>query len=635
MKTTHSTVPKLLRNIVSNVFPDTKTFLVEKKNDVWHEISFRQTLDIADAISAYFLQMGLKKGDRLGLIIENSPEYIYFDQALQQIGCINVSIYPSLSSHEIEYILNDSGIKAILVGTPFLFKKILKVANSCPELQRIIPVFDNFEKYMEAYVLNAGVIQLSSVIEEGAKCLPKLGKKINACREAVLPSDISALIYTSGTTGIPKGVMLTHSNFIANLEASLEQIYIIEYGETILSFLPFSHVFERTTSYYLSCMRGFRLVFAESLELLAKNMGEAQPTMMACVPRLLERIHEKTVRSVTAAGGRKEKLFNWALQIGQQYRETVEQGRRPSLALSAKRMVANKLVFNRIKQSLGGKLKFLFSGGAALPKAIGEFYGKVGIKVLEGYGLTETSPIISITEYDRNIYGTVGRIITGIEVGIQDVETQKIYTVQTHESFNPAFESPEGEIIVRGHCVMKGYWNKPEETALVIDAEGWFHSGDIGQFQKGNLKITDRIKNILVNSYGKNIYPTPVENTYLKSKKIDQIFLIGDKREYITAFVVPSREELQEAFKLTEEFFKAKETFINDEEIIAWIAKDIKRLSNELSKFERIKNFKVKRLPFSMEAGELTPSLKAKRKVIEKKYAEDINAMYQETANEF
>ncbi len=236
---------------------------------------------------------------------------------------------------------------------------------------------------------------------------------------------------------------------------------------------------------------------------------------------------------------------------------------------------------------------------------------------------------MSITEFDRQVYGTVGRIIPRIEVGIQDVETGKIYTVQTHESFDPSFESPEGEIIVRGHCVMKGYWNKPEDTALAIDPEGWFHTGDVGLFYKGNLKITDRIKNILVNSYGKNVYPTPVENTYLKSQKIEQIFLIGDKREYITAIVVPSKDSLQHEFGLSEEFFQHTEMFIEDKEIREWIAQDIRKLSHELAKFERIKNFMVKRNPFSIEAGEMTPSLKAKRKVIEKKYAHDINKLYQ------
>jgi long-chain acyl-CoA synthetase len=265
-----------------------------------------------------------------------------------------------------------------------------------------------------------------------------------------------------------------------------------------------------------------------------------------------------------------------------------------------------------------------------LPKNVGEFFGNLGIKILEGFGLTETSPVMAVTEYHRQIYGTVGRIIPGIEVGIQDVESKKFITIQTHESFNEAFECGEGEVVVRGHCVMKGYWNKVEETAQVLDSDGWFHTGDVGRFFKGNLQITDRIKNMLVNAYGKNIYPTPVENTYLKSPKVEQVFLIGDKQEYITAILVPSRESLQDEFKLSDDFFNSSETFIKNEELINWVDEDIKQLSNELAKFERIKHFILKRNPFTIEEGEITPTLKAKRKVIEQKYADAISSMYVE-----
>ena len=273
----------------------------------------------------------------------------------------------------------------------------------------------------------------------------------------------------------------------------------------------------------------------------------------------------------------------------------------------------------------------MISGGAALPKNVGEFFGNLGIKVLEGFGLTETSPVMSVTEYHRQVYGTVGRVIPGIEVGIQQVDTKEMITIQTHDTFKEDFECEEGEIIVRGHCVMQGYFNKPAETALVIDKDNWFHTGDVGRFYKGNLQITDRIKNMIVNAYGKNVYPTPVENIYLKSLKIEQVFLIGDKREYLTAIIIPNQEILKETFNLTEDFFHKPEVFIEDKEIVDWIGQDIKKLSNELAKFERIKNFKVKRTPFSMEEGEITPTLKVKRKVVEAKYAERINAMYKES----
>lgn len=627
-----TTVPSLIRNIVANIHPDTHTFMTHKVKDEWVNISYRETIEKADAISAWFLDMGVMKGDRLALIIENGPDYVYYDQALQQIGAVNTSIYPTLSESEIEYILNDSGAKTVLAGNPFLFRKVIKVANNCPELIRIIPAFDDYEKFIEKLSLNAGVIGLHEVIEEGTHIINEYRHAINCAREAILPSDLSCLIYTSGTTGIPKGVMLTHHNLTENVRASLEQIQVLEKTDLFLSFLPLSHVFERTATYHICLHEGCTIAFAQSLDLLAKNMGEVKPTIMCCVPRLLERIHDRAMKNGLSAGGAKTKIFVWALGIGKKYRLVHEEGNKPSFLLRNQHKIAEKLVFSKIKERTGGRLKFLISGGGALPKNIGEFFGDLGIKVLEGFGLTETSPVMSVTENERVIYGTVGRIIPRIEVGIQNVDTKHIYTIQTHNSFNPNFQSEEGEIIVRGHCVMKGYWNKPEETANVIDDEGWFHTGDIGRFFKGNLQITDRLKNMLVNAYGKNIYPTPVENTYLKSSRIEQVFLIGDKREYVTAIIVPAKEIMQEAFNLTEEFFNRPELFIEDKEIIDWIAQDIKRLSHELAKFERIKNFRIKRNPFSMDEGEITPTMKAKRKVIEKKYATAIDEMYLQEA---
>ena len=623
-----NTVPKLLRNVVKNVHDENRTFLMHKVNESWEEISFKQVLDAADAISSYFLEMGIVKGDRLSLIIENSADYVFYDQGLQQIGAVNVSIYPTLSENDIEYILKDSGARTILVGNIFLFKKILSIANNCPDLQRIIPVFDDYEKILEKKALNAGVISLKMLIAQGTPKIKDYQSQIDSLRKSVLPSDLSSLIYTSGTTGIPKGVMLTHSNLVDNVRVCLIQIPIIDENDLFLSFLPLSHVFERMATYYVCCTKGSQIAFAQSLELLAKNMAEVKPTVMSCVPRLLERIHDKAIKTGTSTGGIKSRIFLWSLRVGQQYRELKEAGKEPGVVLRLTHKLADKLVFSKIIAKTGGRLKFMLSGGAALPKNVGEFFGNLGIKVLEGFGLTETSPVMSVTEITRQVYGTVGRVIPEIEVGIQDVETKLLITVQTHNSFREDFECEEGEVIVRGHCVMKGYWNKPEDTAQVIDEAGWFHTGDIGRFYKGNLQITDRLKNMLINAYGKNIYPTPVENTYLKSPKVEQVFLIGDKRDYITAIIIPAKETLQEKFKLQEEFFKNPDLFIRDKEIIGWINEDFNHLSNELAKFERIKNFIIKRNPFSMDDGEITPTMKAKRKVIEKKYVDEINKMY-------
>jgi long-chain acyl-CoA synthetase len=627
------TVPDLIRHTIKAYHPDTHTFMSHKVGDSWVDISYRETIEKADAISAWFLEIGIQKGDRLALIIENGPDFVYYDQALQQIGAVNTSIYPTLSESEIEYILNDSGAKTILVGTPFLLRKVYKIANNCPNLIRIILAFDDLSKYADrGSNMSPGITCLKNVIEEGGKMVDQYRSAINSAREAILPSDLSCLIYTSGTTGTPKGVMLTHHNLIENVRNALIQIPIIQTDDVFLSFLPLSHIFERTGTYHICLAAGCKIAFAQSLDLLAKNMAEVKPTIMCCVPRLLERIHDRAMKNGTSAGGTKAKIFLWALKIGRKYRLVSEAGKKPGIILRNQQKIAEKLVFSKIKERTGGRLRFMISGGGALPKNIGEFFGDLGIKILEGFGLTETSPVMAVTEYDRIIYGTVGRVIPGIEIAIQNVDTKHIYTIQTHGSFDPDFQSEEGEIITRGHCVMKGYWNKPEETATVIDADGWFHTGDIGRYYRGNLQITDRLKNMLVNAYGKNVYPTPVENTYLKSPRIEQVFLVGDKREYITAIIVPSKDTLQETFKLDEAFFEKPEQFIDDKEIVEWIGQDIKRLSGELAKFERIKNFKVKRKPFSMDEGEITPTMKAKRKVIEKKYAADIDEMYLQEA---
>src|SRR5215217_7131264 len=625
-----STVPSLLRNVVENIHKPEDTFLIDKKKSDWEEISFKQTLENADAVSAFFLDKGINKGDRMGLMIENSPEYVYYDQGIQQIGAVNVSIYPTLSEHEVEYIINDSGIKAILIGNTFLFKKILKIAANCRQLLFIIPAFEEFTKVTFPDGLKQEVISFDEILNMKNRLDTSRTAQIAELRRALLPADISSLIYTSGTTGTPKGTMLSHYNFVENVKVCLQQIPVIDETETFLSFLPLSHVFERTATYHVCCAQGCKIAFAQSLELLAKNMGEIKPTVMNCVPRLLEKIHDKAIKSGTSGGGLKARIFLWALETGQDYRKKSANGGSPGIVLSAKKAIAEKLVFSKIKEKTGGRLKFMISGGAALPKNVGEFFGNLGIKILEGFGLTETSPVMAVTEYHRQVYGTVGRVIPGIEIGIQNVETKQMVSIQTHESFGEDFECDEGEIIVRGHCVMQGYFNKPAETAEAIDKDDWFHTGDIGRFYKGNLQITDRLKNMIVNAYGKNVYPTPVENIYLKSLKIDQLFLIGDKREYLTAIVIPNKENLQEAFKLPESFFQQAEVFIEEKEIINWIGQDIKKFSNELAKFERIKNFKVKRNPFSMEEGEITPTLKAKRKVIENKYAETINQMYTE-----
>lgn len=620
----YSSLHQFLRKTATEIKTMDSTYLLSHDGNGYQPITYRETFEQLNAISAYLVNMGFRKGQRAGLIVDNCPQYYTFDQGLQQIGVVNVSIYPTLSEKEIDYIINDSGLRVLLVGTPFLLKKITKVEANCPTLEKIIPLFDDYSSISTSPKL----ISYSEVLKEGAALYPTLKEKIESLYASVDTEDLAALIYTSGTTGVPKGVMLTHGNFMSNAITAKMLVPAINEHDRYLSFLPLSHVYERLATYYLSTYIGAEVAFAQNLESIVRNVGEVHPTIMACVPRLLERIEERVKKNATAQGGVKAKIFWWALGVGEQHRKVLEDGKTPGPLLALQHALASKLVFSKIHERLGGRMKLFVSGGGPLPQHVGEFFGNIGIRIQEGYGLTETSPFVCVNEFHRQVYGTTGRIAVEQQVAIQDLESGKIITIQTFDNFNPEFESGEGEILIKGPNVMKGYWNKPEDTAAVFDADGWFHTGDVGKFYKGYLKITDRIKNMIVNSFGKNVYPTPIENTLLLSPKIEQILIIGDRREYLTAIVVPNMEELKEHFKLNEEFFKNSDPFIREEDIVKWIGEDIKKLSVRLSKFERLRDFLIKRTPFSIETGEMTPKLSIKRKVVEQMYAKDIEQMY-------
>lgn len=608
-----------LRHTANNINKPSDTYLQVKKRDRYEDISYAQVFEQLNGISAYLFNIGLRRGDRAALLIENCPEYICFDQALMQLGIVNVSIYPTSSETDIEYIINDSQAKTILVGTPFLLKRLKKIKDNCPTLIDIITAFETEGDQIKSY---------SKVVEEGTVLYNNTKDLIEQELEKVGYDDLSCLLYTSGTTGKPKGAMLTHNNFMSNIVMADLLLPIVTKEYTFLSFLPLCHVYERTCTYYFSTYKGFKVAFAQSLESLTTNIQEIQPRAILTVPRLLERIEERVRKSVTSKGGLSLKIFNWALKAGEKRRINKENDRSNGLFLNLQLALAEKLVYTKIKSRLGGKMSVMVSGGGALPKHVGEFFGNLDILVIEGYGLTETSPFVCANEIHRQVWGTVGRIGQANEVAIQNVETKEIITIQTYDSYKPDFECTEGEILVRGLNVMKGYWNLPEETAKAIDSDGWLHTGDVGKFEKGYLKITDRIKNILVNSFGKNIYPTPIENVYLKSNKIEQIFLIGDRQEYLTALIVPSKEELKEKWSFKEDYFKMEDDFIREKEVIDWIEEDMKMLEVNLGKFERIKNYSLKRRPFTMEEGELTPTQKIKRKIVETKYEKEIKAIY-------
>lgn len=608
-----------LRHTAYVINKPSDTYLQVKKNDRYEDITYGQVFEQLNAISAYLFNQGLRKGDKAALLIENCPEYICFDQALMQLGIVNVSVYPTSSESDLQHIINDSASQIILVGTPFLLKRVKKIKENCPTLKNIITTFD---------AEGENIISYKKVIEQGNILYENTKKLIEQELEKVTYDDLSCLLYTSGTTGKPKGAMLTHNNFMSNIVMADLLLPIVTKDYTFLSFLPLCHVYERTCTYYFSTFKGFKVAFAQSLEALTSNIQEVQPRAILTVPRLLERIEDRVRKSVATSGGYKEIIFNWAIKAGEKRRINKENSKNNGLFLKLQLAIAEKLVFAQIKERLGGKMSVMVSGGGALPKHVGEFFGNLEMLVIEGYGLTETSPFVCANEIHRQIWGTVGRIGQANEVAIQHVDSKKIITLQTYDSYNPTFESDEGEILVRGLNVMKGYWNLPEETAAAIDSDGWLHTGDVGKFEKGYLKITDRIKNIIVNSFGKNVYPTPIENVYMKSTKIEQIFLIGDGQEYLTALIVPSKEELKEKFNLKEEFFKEIDEFIREKEIIDWMEEDIKKLEVNLGKYERVKHFALKRIPFTLDSGEMTPTLKIKRKVVETKYNDEIKSIY-------
>jgi long-chain acyl-CoA synthetase len=613
---------EFLINAAQNIHSMDHVFMMEKKNGAYVNITYGETLKHIQDWAAYLYSIGIRKGDKLAVVLENCPEFIYFDQALQKLGAVNVSIYPTLTAEETAFILNDSDSKAVLVGNPFLLKKFQKVEQNCPKIQKVFIAFDSVAQ-------SDKIIHVNDLKKAGEAAWPSVQTEVEAILPKIQHDDLAALIYTSGTTGVPKGTMLSHYNFMSNCYDAIDLCPSINKDDRFLSFLPLSHVYERMAGYYLPTFIGAQIAFAESIEKVAQNFMEAQPSIMACVPRLLERLESRIKANALGKGGLSAKIFLWSLHMGEKVR--IHQENHTSIGpwLKLRHAVAEKLVFSKIKNKLGGRLKLLVSGGGALPQHVGEFFGNIGMRCQQGYGLTETSPFVTVNEFERQIHGTSGRVAPRQEVAIQNIDTKAMITIQTYASFKPDFESEEGEILCKGPNIMKGYYNRPDETAIVMDNEGWFHTGDIGKFEKGYLKITDRYKNMLKTSLGKNIYPTPIENTYLQSEKIEQIFIIGDKREYVTAIVIPKEDQLKDFYGLNGLLLQDDTDIIEESAVKQWLQEDMKRLSLELSNFARVRDFIVKRKPFSVESGELTVTLKQKRKIIEDNYKVWIEKLYQ------
>ncbi len=594
------TIPELYKYLTEDFGPKKGGYAIQRKVDnVYKGISYKKLKEETDAFAFGLSALGLKRNDCVSLISENRPEWVYADFAMQMLGIINVPLYPSLTSDSIEYVLNDSESKAIIVSTGFQLNKVQKIMKNCKHLKHLIILNDHDDVDTTDNLFTFKQIQDKG--KDIQKSNPDLLRKFSA---GIKEDDICTIIYTSGTTGEPKGVILTHQNIISNVNAVLE-IFPITKEDVFLSFLPLCHIFERMGGYYTAFAAGCTVFYAESIEKVATNLVEAKPTLMTSVPRLFERIQSKIIKNVESQSVTKQKIFYWALDVGRKYVDAQKKGSVP-VALAVKHKVADKLVFHKLREKTGGRLRFFISGGAALSKELGEFFESVGIKIIEGYGLTESSPVITANRFEDYKFGTVGRPLPNVEVKI----------------------ASDGEILARGPNIMKGYYRKQKETEETI-VDGWLHTGDIGTFDSdGFLMITDRKKHLFKTSAGKYIAPTPIENIFLTSKYIDQFVLIGDKRMFLSALIVPDYEALKEYADAHKIPYSNEKDLTSNDQIYKLIEADMGKLQKKLANYERVRKFALLDKPFTIETGEITPSLKIKRKVVEEKYNYLIEQMY-------
>ena len=589
------TINQMVQNTIQQY--GSKTALSHKVDKKYQDISYATLAERIKDFCLGLTELGLQKGDRVALLSENRPEWAITDLATLAGGGVTVPMFSTLTSAQVEYIVRDSGAKILCVSSERQLQKIKDWDANVPTNLQHIVIFDDLQD--DSVRTFDQVCELGQQVENGDQVYQQAS-------DAVGPDDLASIIYTSGTTGDPKGAMLTHSNFMSNAQAAM-RIVSITPDDVFLSFLPLSHVFERMGGHYLPLSGGATIAYAESLFTIRQDMQEVRPTIMMSVPRLYEGMHERIIRSVKEGSSTKQKIFHWSVGVGAKVSQAIQRKRKPNPILSLKASIANKLVFQKLKAVTGGRLRFFVSGGAPLSKAIAEFFHAAGILILEGYGLTETSPVISVNQPDRWKFGTVGPIVPGVEVKIAE----------------------DGEILSRGPHIMQGYFNKPSDTAEAIDADGWFHTGDIGEIdEEGFLTITDRKKNILVLSNGKNVAPQPIENQLKQSPYISEIMLLGDQHKSVAALIVPSLDEIKEYAKEQQLETGDMAALLQTQEIQRLIRGEINQYSSDLADFERVRMFTLMAEEFSEESGEMTPTLKLKRSVVMENHKAAIEQMY-------
>ena len=591
--------PKTLNDIYATTASiDRPAIMKYKSGDQWIDVGLPEFRDSVRGLAYALNEMGVKSGDRVAILSENRPEWTISDFAILCASAVSVPVYPTLLGWQIEYILNDAGTVAVICSNQEQLDKILEIRSHVPCLNNII-VCDPPAQ------LAAGVRVFKDVVAHGLKLEKANPGWFEQSRNSRRPDDLATLVYTSGTTGNPKGAMLTHGNITSNV-ATVRDVVPIRAGDVALSILPLSHILERMVD-FLYLYKGGTIAYAENVNKVADNLQEIKPQYFAAVPRLFEKMRARVMDNVATAPPARQKIFHWALKVAEDRLPYRVENKPLPLGLKLKSAVADKLVFGKILARLGGNVKYVVSGGAPLSAELAAFFIGAGVEILEGYGLTETSPVIAVNTPTARRIGSVGPIIPGVEVKI----------------------APDGEILTRGPHVMKGYWNNPEATAQSIDQQGWFHTGDIGEIDKdGFLKITDRKKDILINAYGKNIAPQPLEALLKSSPYVGTPVLIGDRRKFLVALIVPNFEKLEREAAALGVQYSTKDELVADAKVKSLIQSEIDRFNANLDRQEKIRRFALLPRDFTIEDDEITPSLKVKRKNIDKKYKHIIDTLY-------
>ncbi len=586
----------LLLNSIEK-YPDKDIFRYKKEGH-YTGITYREFGEKMRLLCYGLHAAGLNPGDRIAILSYNRPEWPMCDFAIFSLKAITVPVYHTLPPNQIKYILQDAGVRAIFVENQVQLNKIISILPECPDLTFVIPM-DDIASDSEK------IIAWPDLMTRGEKERKKNSDFFDNNIESINPEDICSIVYTSGTTGSPKGVMLHHKGFVIDVVNS-EGVFGIYPEDVFLSFLPLSHLYERLGGHWCPIYRGATIGYAEDISTVIDDIQQIRPTVMVSVPRLYEKISNSVMEQIETGSALKQKIFYWALRTGRKYQKKKREKRLNGL-ITLQNRLAEKLVFSKIKQKLGGRFRFPISGGAPLSTETLKFFEAMGLYIVEGYGMTETHLIITLTPPGSTKYGSCGQPIPQVEVKIAD----------------------DGEILVRGETLMSGYYNAPEQTAELIDNDKWLHTGDIGYLDEDNyLYITDRKKNMLVTSGGKNVAPAPVEHSLKLSKYIEDACVIGDKRKFISALIIPNFENMQRWADNRQLKYSDNEELVKHPEIRDLVKNEIEQLQAEAARYEKVKKFILLAEPLTIEKGELTPSLKIKRKVVEERFKDQIEQMY-------